>query len=280
MKHSNTWFALILIASVSPLSAASGAVENAVPRSSPPAITKKRERQAADNQNVAAQQPAASPSRPSAQPCQPTGSNNKQLAKESWWWPPLPSSWVLILVTGAYAVISFYTLGAIAEQAAIARDELEKLERPWIMALPTRFEIVPSSGNALTTRWIKFAYSVQNTGRSPAWIIGGGGKAIKIAKDSLPDTPDYGPLGRGYGLTPTPPNDKGREEWAQLKFSGEEFQALVNGKLNFVIFGFMNYRDAVAGKILLETRFCICLEPGPNGLGMAFCGPDSYNRYT
>jgi hypothetical protein len=281
MKYSNTWFALILIASVSLSSGVKSASAQEAAPTSPPPIPEKSESQPTNDHAIATEQPTHTP--PSVisttKPSQSAPKQNQDQTEESWWWPPLPSSWVLIFITGAYAVISFYTLGAISQQAATARDALEKLERPWIMALPTKFEIVPEIGTALTPRMIRFTYCVQNVGRSPAWIVGGKGRAMKIAKDSLPSIPDYGPLGRPYSPTPTPPNDKGREEAGQIKFSAEEYQALIEGRINFVIFGFMSYRSSI-GKEIHETRYCICLEPGPLGLAMAFCGPNSYNRYT
>lgn len=124
---------------------------------------------------------------------------------------------------------------------------------------------------------ITFEWVVKNTGRSPAWITGGVSRARKIPKDSLPEQPDYGGAYR-ITLTPHPPNEQGTPEFARIRFSGDEFRALNEGKLNFVVSGFFTYRDALGKEH--ETRCCMCLEPGPSGLAMSMCGPEAYNRYT
>ena len=198
----------------------------------------------------------------------------------SWFWQNI-ATLLLAIVAIWTGFIAIRSLREISQQAAIAKVALTKLERPWLMAIPVRFEIYPPHASDNTPRTIKFTYSIQNVGRSPAWIIGGAGKAQIIAKDKLPEEPNYGNLNPVYSQTPAPPGEKGREEYAELAFSWEEFKALREGRLNFVIFGFMKYLSALRDEIHV-TRFCICLEKHPTSadLAMSFCGPAAYNRYA
>ncbi len=283
------WLSLpILIASALVLSAA------VLPRPSPPLITEQRKGQSADHKNIGAQEPTSLPSSGplATKPCQSTRDANKQQAQGSWWWPPLPSSWVLILITAAYAVISFWTLGTISRQADLAKSVLTHLERAWVIVTPKQVEIA-DIGDASKGRWVQehlndpalkeppshaltFEYTIANRGRSPAWICGGISKALKIHAANLPRVPDYGGVGT---WTPTPiAQNTDRPEKHRMFFSPKEFQAFLNGELDFVIVGLTKYKDVFGAEH--ETRFCLVCEHPAGATHTYFGGPEAYNRYT
>jgi len=233
----------------------------------------------------------------------------KRQPAQNWYQRPSATDWGILGVTFFYTLTSLGLLNATRKQAKLANhslatldktllatekaadaakkgaDTAEKalndLERPWIMLLPVSFALDPQAGNAGTQRRITLTWIFRNTGRSPAWITGGRGSAVKVAQASLPLEPNY-PQEFEYALTPSPPNDS-REEFATLNFSGAEFQALWARELDFVVYGFVNYRDSLKNEEHC-TRYCFCLSgPIENAkplLNMSFCGPPAYNKYT
>jgi hypothetical protein len=187
------------------------------------------------------------------------------------------AEWIMVGITSLYVIVAFFTLRAIKRQADIAEEAITEIERPWMMVLPTDYEIQPSAGTVQTPRSITFRWTVKNVGRSPAWLIGGRGRVEKVLASDLPAVPNY-PEDLNYALTPHPPNEEGLSESATLQFSPTEYVALCEGKLDFVVRGIILYRGL--GDRSHETRFCIGIQRATQRLAMCFCGPSAYNRYT
>jgi hypothetical protein len=291
MKHFKLLSVLILIVSVLFLSAAESIRAQKTSPISPPAIAETSKGQSDNNHEIATNQPSPiSPSvvapmaTPTAKPCQSAPNTDQDYPQKSWWWPPLPSSWVLILITAAYAVISFCTLGAISRQADLAETTLNDLERPWIIVTPKKYEVLPRAGTPNTPRTITFTWVVKNVGRSPAWLIGGRADIRKVRQTELPPIPVY-PSPSDYTLTPKAPNELS-EEFITMQFSAAEYRALWEGELDFILYGFVKYKSSLkrGGEISEHyTRYCFCVQKhqgSSGGLAMCFCGPTAYNDYT
>ena len=279
MKHSNTWYALILIASALLLSAAG---ENGATTLKPPKT--EQHESLTDKQTSEAQGYETNPGpTPSEQHPETSGLISKRTTQKEQDHADHPrpeatvAEWIMVGITSAYMIVAFFTLLAISRQADIAEEAITEIERPWIMVLPTSYDVQPSAGTVQTPRVITFSWTVKNVGRSPAWLTAGRGMFEKgLAKD-LPEVPDYKEEFK-YALTPHPPNEEGFEERATLHFTPTEYVALCEGRLDFNVRGCISYRGL--GDRKHETRFCMALRRGPQGLAMSFCGPPAYNSYT
>jgi len=277
MKRSNTWFALILIASALLLSGES----ESSPLPSPKAeqhesLTEKQTPKTESNQSDAGS--TVSEVEPEASSLVGKTATHKEQNDTDHVRPESSIAEILMVwITSAYVIVAFFTLLSIKRQADIAEQAITEIERPWIMVLPSAYEVQPSAGTPITPRSITFRWTVRNVGRSPAWLTGGRGKVEKILADDLAPVPDY-PEELDYTLTPCPPNEQGRQEHATLTFNPTEYAALWEGKLDFTVRGVSRYNGL--GNRKHETRFCIGIRHEAQGLAMSFCGPAAYNRYT
>jgi len=286
VKHSNTWYALILIPWAFLLSGGKAAAQSpsATAPSKPPAIQSLKTR-ADVHTDVAKGNPPRTLESPfeteiaealRAIERQQEITRAEDQAREERWWPPSPS-WAIVYVTVAYVIVAAFQWWSIKRQADIAERTLTEIERPWMMIIPASFKIYPETGTTQTPRQITFSWIVRNVGRSPAWLTAGRAGAEKIRADELPPTPEY-PKPFTYSLTPSPPDEEGREESARLNFTPAEYVALCEGRLDFIVRGYISYRGL--GNRLHETRFCIGIQKAEHGLAMSFCGPPTYNAYT
>jgi hypothetical protein len=144
-----------------------------------------REDDSANSKSIATDQPSSVSSSviSTAEPSQPAPNVYQDRSKENWFWPPLPSSCVLILVTGAYTVISFYMLGAIRKQA----EQLAKMEAPFL-SLDFRFNTLAPNGIPTGDVCVIDFWFINN-GRTPATLSD---MATTFCLDNkLPVRPDY-----------------------------------------------------------------------------------------
>ncbi len=276
MKHSSTCYALILIASALLLRGVPSASDLPPPKPKQnKSLTNEQTRKADGNQ------PSADTSSTQVNPetSRVVGeSATKKKQKDEHLRPEASiAEWIMVGITSAYVIVAFFTLLAIKRQADIAEQAITEIERPWMIVLPSDYDIQPSAGTVHTPRSVTFRWTVKNVGRSPAWVVGGRGRVEKVLANDLPPVPDY-PEDLSYALTPHPPNEEGLKEFATLNFSPTEYVALCEGKLDFVVRGVILYRGL--GERKHETRFCIGIQRATQRLAMSFCGPSAYNRYT
>jgi hypothetical protein len=188
---------------------------------------------------------------------------------------------VMAAVTTVYVFVAIFQWLAIKRQADAAHDALTKLERPWIVMLPSGAGVEPYIHvvGKPPEPTLTFTISLSNAGKSPAWLTGGYSKVYRIKLSDLPSIPDYGKI-PPYTRTPAVP---GREwkETLRIDLSAAEYDAFLARTLDIVLFGFVSYVDAFDEKH--ESRFCVLYEPPAVrslSLRSSFGGPEAYNRYT
>ena len=300
MKHSNTWFASILIVSVLLLSAANGVTSN----NADPNQSKKTPAEQTDAAHHQEQQiPISLLQTEQAALDKAIGAIKQQAEaakqradtyKETFHSPSVEIQIGLLTVGVLYSIFAALQWVAIGHQAKLTFA----LERPWLMVIPTRFEIEPKSTIPNLRKSITFFFKVVNIGHSPAWLTGTRGTTLKASPDTLPASPEY-PKDIAMVLTPKAPcgtyNDT-FEESARRTFEPDEYVALCEGKLDFVIYGIMTYRDplntsgftrrtlkriGIHARDEHTTRYCFSLTRGDkDAFAMRFCAPPAYNRYT
>jgi hypothetical protein len=175
MKRSNTWFALILIASALLLSAARNGAHAQI--SGLPTARNSQNQESKQNQNQTQKAPtpsavlsiATAPSHPSLTPQTQNATLDPQ-SWNNWFWDNFPALLLAVLAVWA-GCIGLSTLDAIREQAKIARDTLTETSRPWVhpeISIASDLTYNVSGAN------ITFQVLLKNTGNS-------------VAKDVWPD---------------------------------------------------------------------------------------------
>jgi hypothetical protein len=238
MKHSNTWFALILIASVLLLSAVNGGSQNPSSGPSkkvnPPQNQRHRERQKTGNQPS----PSACPSPcvyfiqtvPAPNPSQQKGHDDGDKSSPDWW---------IVYLTGGLVFCGFAQLIAMAVQAHYMRRglsatdaALEIAERPYISIEIAAYTIAPP---------FRVDYSFTNRGRTIAWIVEDAAALIITDSEEAPELPPYQAetprrISIGTGRTIW--------RWTRLESAGEEeLEALRAGTSYLHFFAFVEYQD-------------------------------------
>jgi hypothetical protein len=291
MKHSSTWFALILIASALLLSVANGA--HAVENQASPTARNSQDGKAQEQESKAQETPSsAAESALSASPTQPTptlksrdtGPNPQSW--NDWFWQNFTALLLTVLAIWA-GFVALRTLDAIREQARIAKEAITKLERPWMFVQLEKLEFIANKGGDYV---ICVYIRRRNVGRSPAWTFGGRVATQKVTDfDKLPRLPDYS---EGTINLPAPVAQSEELPIREDRFflSEEEWIDFAKGKLTPVLLGEISYRDNLSPDSH-TTRFCICLihpmkDPYPNAPVIItspiwfFGGPKDYNLFT
>jgi hypothetical protein len=292
MKHSNTWFALILIASALLLSAANVARAAKNPKS--PAAQNSQEASAQQQESQAKETPAptaeSSISAPPAQPSPTVQSSDTSTNPQSWndwFWQNFAALLLAVLAIWA-GLIGLRTLDAIREQAQIARDGIGKLERPWIFVQLEKLEFIANKGGDYV---ICVYIRRRNVGRSPAWTFGGRIATKKVTDfEKLPRLPDYFAEGTMSLPAPVAQSEELSIHEERLFLNEAEWVDFAKGKLTPTVLGEINYRDNLSPDDH-TTRYCICLvhpmkDPFPNAPVIVtspvwfFGGPKEYNLFT
>lgn len=205
--------------------------------------------------------------------------NNNPLGWNDWFWQN--STTLLLAVIAVWATyVALNTLDAIRDQAKIAREALTQLERAWVVVGLKKATIQFFTNEDFLIRIILFQ---KNSGRSPAWVLGGVTKANKL-RGPMPETPDYSD-DQLHTPKPLAPSDEIELPEQVLPINTDtEAWAVVGGELKLRIYGILHYRDVFG---FHETRFCLCLalkripQQGlPENVNAFFDGPEAYNRYT
>jgi len=301
MKHSNTWYALILIASALLLSAAKQGSAEPSPRPTP---QPNNSATFSDQKGQSQVAPVGTPDLPDS--VHPADATTKEQQDGH------GASTVIIafftVVTGfATALIAWFNyqlVGVTAEMkratadaaqaskdSARAADESAKaakialqLERAWVV-----IDIEPMA-HMLSERnedyGIFFKYTMRNCGRSLGWLCAGCEEAVILPQtQALPDTPQYAPHAN---LVPLAPNQSYTTSWYEQRvfLDGNQWRDFALGKLKVSLYGVIFYRDSAAE---YQTRFCVSVVPPvheqawqgkPATLLYYFDGPSDYNRYT
>ena len=128
MKHSSTWFALILIASALHLSAARSARSDEKNQSQP--SSNERHRHNESSQPTPAFTIIVQPA--PVKVIQQTSPEEKQQPPKKWYQRPSATDWGILAVTFAYVLISIGLLNATRRQAKISNKTLQMQFRPRI----------------------------------------------------------------------------------------------------------------------------------------------------
>ncbi len=327
MKLSNTWYALILIASALLLRVAGPSAN---------ALQNEKDNQTHDDHPQEQSEPAQvqppvlvpSPAYYAAilgelrTIIREELANDKQKHADRNDWDT-PAFWVsvaLAIVGAAYTIIAYRQLNAISVQSVIAAEmaraanksadvaerQLSRTERPWISfeatkILGTKYIVdrikrlhptLQERPDSLTVEIIQISvqYRFNNSGRTPARLVGGDVQLICADPKSLPIEPFY-------RFIPTPasllPPGNSAVNSLTVRIFPHTCVRLVRRVDSLILFGFVQYRDVIGEDYgpLHESRFRVeCDFPGYDPAGgkftlagpfyFAFAGPDSYNRYT
>jgi hypothetical protein len=309
MKLSNTWFALILIASALLLSAARSANDE------PSSQQHAKKIEEPSREYVASGDPVATPINQSA-----AEKGNGRSGGETYNYngnfnytpPPSPpeSDWA---VAGEIASVASAVLVAVftallwhvsrqqkelmktAEETSRRSVTIASLalnaERPWIAFEVTKLQgtksIVdrikklhptlrePADSLIIEILQISVEYRVNNCGRTPARLVAGDIQFVCANRDSLnPQQPPYRPTKTPESLLP--PGQSAINSLTVRLFP-PMFEKFVRGRESLIVFGFIQYRDVIAEDgPLHESRFRMeCDFPGydPAGGEFTLAGP-------
>jgi hypothetical protein len=296
MKHSNIWFASILILSASLLSAAK--LANAASQNHP---RPHKHKESADEKTQTAKPLQPEPSVPlrdfqAAQSATLDALRALHAEQEARAKDNRPNNEALyanlvsvgLLIVGVvYSFFAWKQWAAIDQQAQIARDGIAKLERPWMFVHLEKLEFIANkAGDYVICVYIRR----RNVGRSPAWILGARIATQKVTDfEKLPRMPDYSD---GLISLPAPVAQSEELPICEDRFflDEQEWIDFAKGRLTPVVLGEISYRDNVSPDHHL-TRFCICLvhplkDPYANEPVIItspiwfFGGPKDYNLFS
>lgn len=212
-------------------------------------------------------------------------------------WGDVPT-WLLVIVGGIAAWIALRTLndikvqtknaGIAARAAETSANALIRSERPWLLVSAVSVQ----SGVWDNVRIQGARFTVQNYGKSPAWVVNMGGTFVTLDNlGELPIEPVYKHTAneekRGIVIVPAISGEDKTEShifWfphesrtTEADFQRADFQRVVNQKAAiWCIYGFVSYRDAF--DMNHETRFCYKLVDWPYFRAVD-AGPN-YTRHT
>lgn len=126
---------------------------------------------------------------------------------------------------------------------------------------------------------------IRNSGRTPAWLTG---HLIKVAKEPLPETPDYG-AERQRGPRPIVPSEQSvLAEEERIDLTENEWKNFHLSTMEVAVWGRIHYRGIFDSDH--ETRFRLRFIPNVGRdpyepherveCRAFFDGPDAYNRCT
>lgn len=213
-------------------------------------------------------------------------------------------SWIMVLVTTAYVIISIFMLFFIRKQAntsekaanaakesAIAAklgaDAVVKSERAWIfpIAEDPKDPPAPLNDNVPHPMQIyRVIISIANFGKTPATITTmKAGHRVLAKGESLPPIPDYETIGALIESPIMVPPNQPRPLQAWLDINPYDLKGVLIQDSFFWVYGRIEYRDVFGSQ--RETRFCYIyyspvgfIAPGISGFRMA--GPPEYNKVT
>jgi hypothetical protein len=217
------------------------------------------------------------------------------------------SSWALVVVAIGAAWVALKTLNQIAIQTAAARvaadaakesantakKAITDLERPWIFARLGQTEgwtnQWPASENGIVEAIsVMLNYSVQNYGRSPAFVIDSRVK-LKVIPIPVPANPEYGE-DPAFNLIPLAQGVLQPNKIGPIFITKEQHQALRKGEAFLMFFGYIKYRDTLGSEHI--SRWCATLSIqgmvwlGKDGNPITppaiwdWKGPTAYTQYT
>lgn len=188
--------------------------------------------------------------------------------------PASTREWILIIVNISYVAVTLFTLRAIKDQATIAKENVARLERPWLVAATPQF----TGGSQVIV-----VLQIVNYGKSPAWITEATFTLKMMPVSDLPKEPDYGAIKPIHPVN-LPPGESCRTELFQdVNWNQDEPKGVTP-----ILWGFVKYRDVF--QTIHETRFCfyfsrerltskfLTIEGHPEHIRM--CGSPSYNLQT
>jgi hypothetical protein len=292
MKLSKPLCALILIALVLPLSAASDETPSVQSRESPIQQSNSARSQgnpqdgeAQSHQTYAQTIPSpartsaitpAIPRLPSATEETRYGKKQSKGWREKGFGPATWSNWALTVLAGAAAWIAIWTLGAINRQADIAEQSLTLIEAPYL-SVKMQAHILQSGARIFEPApYPKVEYWFRNDGRTVALLVEECAM-LRVYAD-LPKQPEY------YGINPIGVGLAHASDTLHWNCSGTNFDldkeakysAFINGQTKAYFFGFIRFDD------LFETRrtYAYCWQYIPSSAGFIVAGGKSYNYLT
>jgi len=176
--------------------------------------------------------------------------------------PITKGEWLIAGITAVYAVISYFTFGAIKRQANIAQrsaDAEVAVQSPWIMV---NIEYTPGMSRTLGATREKggpeihhtdfvFRFDCINHGKTPAVITEKSAKLIIVTKDTLPAKPDFSDA-KVFDNHPEPlAAGEASKEKRDEYFSAPGYQGFDEW---VVLYGVVKYRD-VFGRDDRQTTF-------------------------
>jgi hypothetical protein len=185
----------------------------------------------------------------------------------------IPPDRSLDYYTGALVIVGLIQAWILG--ATLMREG--RVERPWIMAIPTGeigIEVRPNMARVITC-----SITFRNCGRNPGWLIDGAVRQAKTVK--LPRHPDYTGANEAYSLTPLAPAMARVDQPRSFVLSEADYNAWLKKELILAVFGYVRYKNAANKRKTRITRFCLLCDPplGDRSTRLIYSGPASYNRY-
>jgi len=125
----------------------------------------------------------------------------------------------LVIVGAVYSFVAYLQWTAIREQSEVGRitaraaersteiaeQNLTQLERPWILIEPVELSnfLLTSLILAFVRFLFRLTYTMRNSGRTPAWIIGGIPRFSPVIFP-IPEVPEFGPFEPTLGAVLAP----------------------------------------------------------------------------
>jgi hypothetical protein len=315
MKHSNTWFALILIASALLLSAGKNAgaqSPSATAPSKPPTIQSHEPTPEAHSDVNKGNPPQVieSPfeseiaeSLRAMEGIQKTA-RDEDKSNEQRWWPP-SASWAVVYVTVAYVFVAIFQWRSIKRQADLAdrsakiSQEMLDKDRPVIIITeyeltgfgPPATSLPPEQQNKIENyKPVVATFKIKNIGPAIA-IMESGTASVSVfpcregefPKGKFPPIGEYKDCRALFLQKTTLKTDE--EEFqatpmAEAFFTLEQFQDLQRYKAVMVLYGIIRYGGVLKRPQPYETPFFFVYQPAGGFIpkGQFYHGPDHRER--
>ena len=244
---------------------------------------------------------------PATQPKEATSKNESQNWYD-WFWPPIWSSWALVIMGVIAAYIALRTVRAVDHQtqaifdgtvanriaAEAAMDSVKAAQlalhadRPFLVMdnpnlvgfhPPSNISDLPMSGEQLTA-----SFRLRNCGKGPA--------VIEEAKGRLTVAREYPGIGKfadcsqmevmRSAFAAGESSDRVSPRRDARVLSLEQYESVRNGDDAIIFYGQIAYRDIFSERYTTTFLYTYWPPPDylPESLGTMQRGPEEYNRYT
>jgi hypothetical protein len=184
---------------------------------------------------------------------------------QDWFWPPVWSSWALVLVAGWAGWVALKTLDALERQASIARDTLVLTQRPKLIVrnvvLMSPLQEPPPGPDPWFYKGARLSgqFYVVNVGGTPATITESGCWVVwKVNNQSLAGLPMRRPYEGQNGNNPVlatlNPGESAPGIFQSDEYLDDEINQVRGGSWRLYVLGWVEYLDE--RKVKRRTGFC------------------------